>query len=70
MKIKVTEQGLVIPKDLLEGIEEVEIRKEDNLIVIIPISKGDPILGLGENPVVCGVPDASEHHDKYLYGSD
>ncbi len=69
MKTKVTEKGVVIPKEFLEGIEEVEIRKTDNLLVVVPTIKRDPILGLGQHPVECGVPDASEHHDRYLYGS-
>jgi hypothetical protein len=69
MKAKVTEHGLVIPKELLEGIDEVEIRKENGLIVVVPITGGDPVLELGKHPVQCGVPDASEHHDKYIYGS-
>ncbi len=69
MKAKVTEQGVMIPKEFLEGVEEVEIRKGANLIVIVPITKSDPILGLGQHPVECGVPDASEQHDRYLYGS-
>ncbi|MEQ8970804.1 MAG: PIN domain-containing protein [Coleofasciculus sp. C1-SOL-03] len=29
MRVKVTEQGLVIPQELLEGIQEVEIRRVD-----------------------------------------
>lgn len=29
----------------------------------------DPLLGLGADPVVCGVADASVHHDRYLYGA-
>jgi len=69
MKAKVTEKGVVIPKELLEGIEEVEIRKTDNLLVVVPTTKSDPILGLGQHPVECGVRDASERHDQYLYGS-
>lgn len=68
MKAKVTEQGLVIPKELLEGVDEVEIRKENGLIVVMPITEGDPLLELGKHPVKCGVPDASEHHDRYIYG--
>ena len=71
MKAKVTEKGVVIPKELLEGIEEVEIRKEDHRIVVVPtIEGGDPILDLGKHPVACGAPDASEQHDRYLHGSD
>lgn len=69
MKAKVTKEGLVIPKQLLEGVEEVEIRKEENLIVVVLISKDDPMLGFGKHPVPCQAPDASEHHDKYIYGS-
>lgn len=70
MKAKVTEEGLVIPKELLAGIEEVEIFTENHRIVIQPISQVDPILGLGSNPVMSGAPDASVHHDKYIYGSE
>lgn len=29
----------------------------------------DPILGLGTDPVICGVTDASVQHDRYLYES-
>ena len=67
MKAKVTEQGVVIPKKLLKGVGEVDIRKEDDMIVVIPTSKGDPIFKLGANPVLCKVPDASESPDRYLY---
>jgi virulence-associated protein VagC len=69
MKARVTENGVVVPKDLFVGIEEVEIRKTDNVVVIVPIAKSDPILALGQDPVKCGAPDASEQHDRYLYGS-
>ncbi len=70
MKTKVTEQGLVIPKEFLIGAEDVDIRVEGNRVVIVPVPKVDPILDFGTNPVPCGVPDASKHHDKYLYGTD
>ena len=69
MKAKVTNRGLVIPREMLSGVEEVEIRKEDRCIVISLLSKSDPILTLGKNPVECGAPNASEHHDSYIYGS-
>ena len=69
MKVKVTEDGVRIPKEMLDGIEEVEIRKEENLIVVMPSSLDDPRFGLGQSPVECGAPDASERHDFYLYGS-
>ncbi len=54
MKIKVTDKGIVIPKTYLEGIEEVEVKKENGLILIVPITDIDPISGLGKNPVECG----------------
>jgi virulence-associated protein VagC len=68
MKAKVTKRGLVIPKTMLAGVEEVEIRKEAHRIVISPIIKGDPIFDLGKKPVPCGVSDASEHDDSHIYG--
>ena len=69
LKAQVTEQGVVIPKTFLETVENVEIRKEDDLILIVPIAKQDPILDLGKRPVMCDAPDASEYHDKYIYGA-
>jgi hypothetical protein len=42
---------------------------EDNRIVISPLVKSDPILNLGKQPIECCAPDASEHHDGYIYGS-
>lgn len=66
MKTKVTEQGVLIPKRFLKGIEEVEIRREDNVILVVPVVS-DPILQLGENPVTTDVEDASENHDAYIY---
>ena len=70
MKAKVTEEGLIIPKKMLKGVEEVEILKEDNRIIVLPITQGDPIFDLGKHPVECGLPDASECHDSYLYSSE
>ena len=66
MKAKVTKQGLVIPTELLDGFDEVEIRKEDRHIVIVPISGEDPILQLGKSPVEDDADDASYNHDRYL----
>lgn len=51
MKVKVTKRGLIIPREMLAGAEEVEIRKEDHRIVISPITKSDPIFNLGKHPV-------------------
>ena len=67
MKTKVTEKGLVIPKHLLEGIDEVEIRKEQNMILIVRVIANDPILELGTQPILGDVSDSSVNHDHYLY---
>lgn len=67
MKTKVTEQGVVVPKKFLKGIKEVEIRKDDGVILVVPVSE-DPILALGSQPIADEITDASQHHDRYLYG--
>ncbi len=51
MKVKVTEQGLVIPKEFLTGIQAVEIHREKNQIVLTPTAEDDPIWGLGSEPI-------------------
>ncbi|NJO43691.1 MAG: hypothetical protein HC769_34640 [Cyanobacteria bacterium CRU_2_1] len=66
MKVTVTEQGVLIPKSLLEGIQEVEIRKQNGAIVIVPIVQEDPIFQLGKDPIYDSVTDASVNHDLYL----
>ena len=70
MKTKVSENGVLIPKDLLAGITEVDIRKQNGVIIVIPVGKDDPIYDIGKESVVCGVSDASENLDKYLYGGE
>jgi len=67
MRTQVTEQGIFIPKQMLEGVKEVEIRKEKSVIVIVPISEEDPILQFGKEPIEDVVTDASVNHDKYIY---
>lgn len=58
---------------MLGDAREVEIREENGRIVIVPLqetkqaAEEDPLLGLGEKPVPCGRPDASENHDTHLY---
>jgi hypothetical protein len=68
MRTKVTEHGVLIPKLLLEGIDEVEIHKEQNVIVVVPVTADDPILGLGKQPITLDVDDAFVNHDRYLSG--
>jgi len=66
MKARVTAEGVLVPKELLGDAQEVEIRRDDQVITIVPSGAQDPIWRLGEDPVACGAPDASEEHDKYL----
>lgn len=107
MRTKVSENGVLIPKELLIGITEVDIRKQNGVIMVIParridpigesgeetaanqaqfggargliqisddcdepIRADDPIFNLGRDPVACGISDASENLDKYLYGGE
>ena len=75
MKSKVTEQGLLIPKHLLKGFDEVDIRKRNGVIVVSPassasqISPDDPIFNLDKNPIQedLGMEDASVNLDEYIY---
>ena len=69
MKVKVTEKGVVIPRKLLKGVKEVDIRRQNSLIIVVPVREKDPIFNLGKNPVKSGVTDGSVNHDKYIYGS-
>lgn len=66
MKIEVTEDGVLIPKNFLDGVKEVEIRKENGLILVVPLAD-DPIRQLGSQPVDDEAEDASENHDRYIY---
>jgi hypothetical protein len=67
MRTKVTENGVLIPKEWLEGIDEVDIQKTQNMIIIMPVQAEDPILDLGKQPILLDVEDASLNHDRYLY---
>ncbi|WP_458650270.1 hypothetical protein [Sivoneniella epilithica] len=69
MKIRVSKQGALIPIELLNGAEELEIQQQGDRIILLPIFKTDPILDLGSNPINCDASDASENHDQYLYRS-
>ncbi len=68
MKVKVSGKGLLIPKELLDGMKEAEVRKQNGLIVVVPLGKADPIFQIGKNPVESDVNDGAENHDRYLYG--
>ena len=70
MKVKVSQRGALIPRRLLGDSEEVEVRKKDGVIIVLPEGAPDPVRGFGSSPVNCGVPDASARHDKYIYGDE
>ncbi len=85
IKAKVTEQGLLIPREVAERVlgkdSEVEIREESGrLVVAAGVTEDwevtetpqvvDPILGLGKHPVRTGALDGSTNHDRYLYADE
>lgn len=41
MRTKVTDEGVVIPKDLLNGITQVDIRKQNGVILVVPTGEED-----------------------------
>ena len=65
MRVKVTDQGVIVPKRFLKGIKEVEICKDHKRILVLPITD-DPIAALGSQPIADDITDASEQHDAYL----
>ena len=67
MRTKVTENGVLIPKMWLEGIDEVDIEHTPDMILVVPVQTHDPILNLGKQPILLDVEDASLNHDQYLY---
>ena len=67
MKAKVTEQGVLIPKRLLEDIDEVDIRKENGFILVMPVGANDPLFNIGKHPIEDEITDASINHDRYIH---
>jgi len=65
MRITVTDQGVVIPRDWFPDVEETM-----DAVVVRPNLAHDPIIELGKNPVDCGISDGSEQHDRYLCGGN
>ena len=55
MKTRVTDQGVKVPKRILKGVKEVEIRKADGVILVVPVSD-DPILALGSHRLLMKLP--------------
>jgi virulence-associated protein VagC len=68
MKAVVGDTGVLIPRRMLRGVKEVEIRKQGRNIVVEPSAKeSDPVFNLGKAPVRVGVDDGASAHDEYLY---
>lgn len=79
MILKVSADGLLIPRDFLPGVEEYDLRREEGRIVVVPVSgayalpggeateKIGSIYELGVDPVDCGIRDGAERHDHYIY---
>lgn len=68
MKAVVGDTGVLIPRRMLRGVKEVEIRKQGRNIVVEPSARdSDPIFDLGKTPVRSGVNDGAERHDAHLY---
>ncbi|NJK91768.1 MAG: hypothetical protein HC904_08065 [Blastochloris sp.] len=61
-------------EEIEKAIEKLPVEKVDQVAVWIDSylkqvkGHSDPILTLGESPVVCGIRDASTRHDIYLSG--
>ncbi|WP_254174162.1 hypothetical protein [Planktothrix pseudagardhii] len=67
MRLIATEQGLLIPKEMLGKNQEFEIIQEQEKIIITGIKKESSIWDLGSNPVECDLQDGAVKHDHYLY---
>jgi virulence-associated protein VagC len=68
MKALVESDGVRIPKRMLKGVTQVEIRKQRNVIIVEPTAMSDdPIFRLGKKPVRTKARDGSTRHDDYLY---
>lgn len=70
MKVAVQANGLLIPKRMLRGVTEADVRKENGRIVVTPAVEADPILGFGSAPVKTGLRRGAERHDELLYTDD
>ena len=68
MRSKVSDSGVTLPREWFKGAAEVEIRREEHCVIVQPVHENDPIMDLGNHPIVVDVDDASMNHDRYLYG--
>lgn len=64
MKNKVSQEGLFIPKEYLEGFDEVTIIRRENLLIIKPNNLTDRLCGRIK-PLV-SADDVAESYEEYL----
>lgn len=82
-RLPVTDQGVTIPKVWFGDATQVELRKDQGVVVVQPLDvvpeppptvgpvpPDDPLWRLCENLSDIDVTDASMNLDKYLYGID
>lgn len=82
MRTKVTTAGVIIPRQWFAGIEEVEIRREKDQVVITPVADAAPVsskpiweefaevLGGISASALSKLPaDGSMRHDYYIGGA-
>lgn len=73
MKVSVTDEGVVIPREMLEGAQSVIISKKNGVVLVMPVEASDTkdsnttysFFQLGTDPIDIDITDASENHDKY-----
>jgi len=64
MRSKVTEAAVILPRQWFPGVLEVEIRRENDRVVVQPFRPDDPIRELGRHPITTDVDDASLNQTK------
>lgn len=78
MRTKVTEEGVLVPPQFLKGIKEVEIKEENGLILVVPLTDDEAenedfynlsLRGLadayGEDEPEYSLDLIKEHNDEY-----
>ncbi|HUS13627.1 MAG TPA: hypothetical protein VM536_01235 [Chloroflexia bacterium] len=81
MRTRVTDDGLWIPKRMLEGLDEVDVRWENGVVQIVPVAQvaaapeplwpviadDDSAYAFGKAPIGVALSDATTNLDRYLY---
>jgi hypothetical protein len=82
-RLPVTDQGVVLPRVSFGDAKEVEVRAENGVVHVAPLSEiaadpnspgpipaDDPLWQLCDDPIDDDITDASTNLDKYLYGAN